>query len=161
VTTHRPDGNHSLYRFFDADGRLLYVGITKTLAVRWRNHSEKHWWPSVATATITYFSNRVSAEVAETEAIITEKPLWNVKHSTTRKRICVPTAPAPLGGIAELTPAEVAAVLKVSTATVKRWEESGVLAPTRRLPGSGHRRYSKAAVEALKKRLAEEAAGQP
>ena len=55
----------------------------------------------------------------------------------------------------EMTPAEVAREFEVSPATVRRWEAAGILAPTRRLPGSKHRRYSKAAVEALKKRLAE------
>lgn len=56
----------------------------------------------------------------------------------------------------ELTPLEVAREFKVSPATVRRWEESGVLAPTRRLPGSGHRRYSREAVNALKRKLAPE-----
>lgn len=59
----------------------------------------------------------------------------------------------------ELTPTEVAREFNVSPATVRRWEASGVLSPTRRLPGSGHRRYSRTAVDALKKKLAEEEAG--
>jgi DNA-binding transcriptional MerR regulator len=53
----------------------------------------------------------------------------------------------------EMTPVEVAREFDVSPATVRRWEEKGILAPSRRLPGSKHRRYSKAAVEELKKRL--------
>jgi excisionase family DNA binding protein len=53
----------------------------------------------------------------------------------------------------ELTPTEVAREFNVSPATVRRWEKSGVLPPTRRLPGSGHRRYSRADVEALKAKL--------
>ncbi|MEV5819370.1 helix-turn-helix domain-containing protein [Micromonospora haikouensis] len=56
-------------------------------------------------------------------------------------------------GADELTPSEVAAEFNVSPATVRRWEKAGVLAPTRRLPGSKHRRYSRAAVDALKKTL--------
>lgn len=57
-------------------------------------------------------------------------------------------------GKEELTPTEVARELKVSPSTVRRWEESDVLKPSRRLPHSGHRRYSRAAVDALKKKLA-------
>lgn len=57
-------------------------------------------------------------------------------------------------GKEELTPTEVARELRVSPSTVRRWEESDILKPTRRLPGSGHRRYSRAAVDALKQRLA-------
>jgi hypothetical protein len=53
----------------------------------------------------------------------------------------------------EMTPVEVAREFDVSPATVRRWEAAGVLAPSRRLPGSKHRRYSKASVEALKKKL--------
>lgn len=53
----------------------------------------------------------------------------------------------------EMTPVEVARVFDVSPATVRRWEKAGILAPSRRLPGSKHRRYSKAAVEDLKRRL--------
>ncbi len=53
----------------------------------------------------------------------------------------------------ELTPAEVAGEFNVSPATVRRWEKSGILAPTRRMPRSGHRRYSRADVDALHARL--------
>lgn len=31
-------GQHTLYRFFDADGALLYVGRTIAPADRWRTH---------------------------------------------------------------------------------------------------------------------------
>ncbi len=55
----------------------------------------------------------------------------------------------------ELTPAKVAREMGVSASTVRRWEANGVLVPTRRLPGSGYRRYSRVAVEDLKRRLEE------
>lgn len=54
-----------------------------------------------------------------------------------------------------MTPTEVARLLGVSTATVRRWSEPGphgevpILAPSKRLP-SGYRRYRRADVEALK-----------
>jgi len=56
----------------------------------------------------------------------------------------------------ELTPAQVAAEFRVSPSTVRRWEKAKMLLPTRRLPGSGYRRYSRADVEAFKVRLAEQ-----
>ncbi len=53
----------------------------------------------------------------------------------------------------ELGPSEVAKEFNVSPATVRRWEKAGILTPTRRLPGSRYRRYSRAAVDALHRRL--------
>lgn len=50
----------------------------------------------------------------------------------------------------EMTPGEVADELGVSAATVRRWEVRGVLLPSRRFPGSRHRRYRREDVEALK-----------
>jgi hypothetical protein len=54
----------------------------------------------------------------------------------------------------ELTPAEVARELGVSASTVRRYEQRGIIAPSRRLPGSGYRRYTRADVERTKKRIA-------
>lgn len=61
-----------------------------------------------------------------------------------------------VGSGEELTPVEVAREFKVSPATVRRWEERGLLAKARRLPGSKHRRYSRESVDALKRKLSEE-----
>ena len=48
----------------------------------------------------------------------------------------------------DLTTAQVARMLGVSTTTVLAYVDKGVLTPYRRLP-SGHRRYLRADVEAL------------
>ena len=64
------------------------------------------------------------------------------------------TKTAMIANGSELTPAEVAREFKVSPATVRRWEESGLLKPTRRLPGSRHRRYSRESVNTFKAELA-------
>lgn len=53
----------------------------------------------------------------------------------------------------ELTPAQVAREFKVSTQTVRRWEQRDMLKPTRRLPQSQYRRYSREAVEDFRRRL--------
>jgi hypothetical protein len=54
----------------------------------------------------------------------------------------------------ELTPAQVALELGVSPSTVRRYEERGILAPARRLPGSRYRRYARADVDRAKERIA-------
>jgi GntR family transcriptional regulator len=53
----------------------------------------------------------------------------------------------------ELTPKQAATVLGVSESTVRRLEASGELEPSRRLPARGDRRYRRADVEALKRKM--------
>lgn len=68
----------ALYRFFDADDRLLYVGIAVNPPARWQGHKgEKDWWYAATRATLTWFDSRAEAEKAEAEAIETEHPLHN------------------------------------------------------------------------------------
>lgn len=72
---------HALYRFHDADGRLLYVGITLNPANRWRDHKrDKDWWHEVDTITIEKFESRGAALLAERQAIISERPAYNIVH---------------------------------------------------------------------------------
>ncbi|MFF6903544.1 GIY-YIG nuclease family protein [Streptomyces hydrogenans] len=83
----------ALYRFYDADGGLLYVGITKRLRIRWQEHARDYattWWPKVVTNSVTWFPNREEAEAAEREAIRSENPGFNVLH-TPRHRVRIGT----------------------------------------------------------------------
>lgn len=145
-------GDTTVYRFFDTAGVLLYVGISKDLPTRWTHHRlDKPWWTNVATATLQHFPTRGEAEQAEREAIVAERPLYNVKHAATFEtppKVEVP----PLYD--EMSPSEVAKELMVSAATVKRFEKRGILAPSRRLPGSKYRRYSRADVRQAQERIA-------
>ena len=73
---------HALYRFFDATGALLYVGITLNPGARWTTHSkEKPWWAEVASVTVEQFPDRESVLAAERAAIINEGPTYNVVHN--------------------------------------------------------------------------------
>jgi predicted GIY-YIG superfamily endonuclease len=73
------DQAHKLYRFFDADGVLLYVGITMNPGARWDCHSKgSRWWSRMATMTAVEYPDRYSALAAEREAVKTEHPLFNV-----------------------------------------------------------------------------------
>lgn len=70
---------YSLYRFFNADGTLMYVGVTGVPRARWSRHSEiKSWWPEVSRASIEHYANREDLVEAEAAAILTESPLYNV-----------------------------------------------------------------------------------
>lgn len=71
-----------LYRFYDTDDQLLYVGITDRGPRRWREHmAHKPWWSDVARIDLEHIEGRRAAERAERQAIITEQPLHNIVHA--------------------------------------------------------------------------------
>jgi hypothetical protein len=68
-----------LYRHFDNEGKLLYVGISKSALVRLGQHEEHaHWFDRIAQVTIEKHPSRAVALEAERTAIIREKPLCNI-----------------------------------------------------------------------------------
>jgi predicted GIY-YIG superfamily endonuclease len=70
----------ALYRFYNAQGRLLYVGIAWNPRKRFEQHSKKQtWWREVAMSEteIEWYPMRKLAKKAETVAIKTENPLYN------------------------------------------------------------------------------------
>lgn len=72
------DCKTAVYRHFDADGRLLYVGCSSDPHGRFVNHKCKSAWAfQVATISIEWFENRATALAAERAAILTEKPPFN------------------------------------------------------------------------------------
>lgn len=69
----------ALYRFYDADETLLYIGITNDPWRRWRDHvQEKPWYPRVKHQAITWYDSEWEARDAETRAIRAEGPLFNI-----------------------------------------------------------------------------------
>lgn len=76
-----------LYRHLDASGRLLYVGISLSTAIRLMAHRHSSpWFDQIANITIERFDSREAALHAETMAIITEKPIYNLDQTPTSKR---------------------------------------------------------------------------
>ena len=74
---------HALYRFHDADGALLYVGMTADPSARFRAHKKgKSWWHEVSAVTVEKHPTRAATLNAERLAIVTEKPLHNVCHNS-------------------------------------------------------------------------------
>jgi hypothetical protein len=73
---------HALYRFFDSEGVLLYVGITLDPGARWKSHSkDKPWWLEVASVTVEQWPSREMVLQAERAAIISEHPKHNVIYN--------------------------------------------------------------------------------
>lgn len=66
-----------LYRIFDAEGSLLYVGQTKDLKKRMRKHRQRWWAGQIDSVDTESFVSRAVAIDAERRAIRDEKPLYN------------------------------------------------------------------------------------
>ena len=80
-----PDvGRTAVYRFYDAAGLLLYVGITNDVMHRWKKHAaEKPWWLDAWTQTVQWYGSRAEAEAEETRAIKEERPKCNIDQVPT------------------------------------------------------------------------------
>ena len=73
------DREHTLYRLFDFEDNLLYVGVTFMPDYRLTEHSKKRWGPEIARRELTTFPNRREALDAEREAIQAEGPRHNLQ----------------------------------------------------------------------------------
>lgn len=73
---------NNLYRHYDVDGTLLYVGISLSAVKRLSEHMRaSHWNKEIAKVEIATFPDKKSARQAELDAIAAEKPLFNVAHT--------------------------------------------------------------------------------
>lgn len=75
----------ALYRLYNKDDVLLYVGISLDPARRWKKHkanrSRSHWTGLVTRETVEWFETWAKAEAAEEQAIKTERPIHNGTHN--------------------------------------------------------------------------------
>lgn len=71
-----------LYRHFDVNDTLLYVGISGDAYTRFKQHRAegKGWTKESVKMTSEWFGNREQAEEAEVAAIISEHPKHNIRH---------------------------------------------------------------------------------
>lgn len=86
-----PKPRVALYRHFDRDGVLLYVGVSQDPKIRRQSHSRHAVWHEFASREeVTWLDDRDAALEAEREAIRTESPLFNGTHTTPHaQRACV------------------------------------------------------------------------
>ncbi|MDC0644025.1 hypothetical protein OAP32_00445 [Crocinitomicaceae bacterium] len=80
IRTHK---STALYRHFDRNGVLLYIGISMSAMARMcqHNHASYMWTDDIATMTIDWLESREQALEAEKAAIIAEKPMYNIVHN--------------------------------------------------------------------------------
>lgn len=69
---------HSVYRIYDSDNQLLYVGMSGRVLGRIADHhTTKDWFKDVSRIDIQWHSSKKEATAAEAYAIKSEKPLYN------------------------------------------------------------------------------------
>lgn len=76
-TGHWNVGRCAIYRLFDEEGELLYVGVSNDPYRRLRDHRRKFWGKVVASVTVEWFDTRIEAQRAEIWAICDEEPSFN------------------------------------------------------------------------------------
>lgn len=77
--------SHVVYRCFDRDGQLLYIGCTRDLEYRMTLHHPLVL-RNLDLVETEDFPNRLEARAAERAAITAEAPLLNKQHNPTRFR---------------------------------------------------------------------------
>jgi len=71
-----------VYRCYDAEGALLYIGSTAAYLRRMAAHrTEKPWWHHVARTEAERFPEISLARARETAAILAERPRWNIRQA--------------------------------------------------------------------------------
>jgi predicted GIY-YIG superfamily endonuclease len=90
-----------LYRMYDANENLLYIGVSVNALARFAQHKlDKPWIDDVAKVTIeSHKCSRSEIEAMEREAIVLERPRHNVAHNTSVREAAASGDP---WGIAQL-----------------------------------------------------------
>lgn len=99
----------TLYRAYNSDGVLLYVGIARNWGRRWGQHSERSsFFVATTRLELEQFPTREAALEAERVAIQTEHPIHNVKHNSAPEPLRRKRPPATIyptwGGLVKLEP---------------------------------------------------------
>lgn len=77
-----PHRRCALYRQYDDQGVLLYVGISTDLATRRRAHVKASVWVQFASVESSIWFDSVEvAMAAEQDAIVNERPIFNIVHA--------------------------------------------------------------------------------
>lgn len=76
------DTQTSVYRYYDRDGLLLYVGITGRGTARNAEHNKtKDWWQFVVRQNVDHYRTREEAHTREVELIEDHTPPFNTQHN--------------------------------------------------------------------------------
>lgn len=74
---------HHIYRLYDCNGKLLYVGCTADIKSRMSMHkSSTPWYKEISTGTFELVDGKAAALDAKHNAIMNESPLYNKNKRT-------------------------------------------------------------------------------
>ncbi|MFJ5886830.1 GIY-YIG nuclease family protein [Streptomyces californicus] len=74
----KPPEHTALYRLYDAEHDLLYIGISRSPARRFKAHAhDKNWWHCVEYVDLAWFDSYPEAKRAENAAHLSERPPYN------------------------------------------------------------------------------------
>lgn len=119
-----------LYRHFDADGNLLYIGASLRSLSRLAEHNSAPWFDAIASVTVEKFKTRKDALQAERQAIVQENPRHNIKHQplTLSRQTRGMTGTEYRSALKQLGLTQVGAgrLLGVNPVSSRRWAATGV-----------------------------------
>lgn len=81
-----------LYRHFDKDGVLLYVGVSMSPLLRTSAHKRSRWHKAIYCIKLTHFDTPSEAYAAEEIAIKSEMPIFNIQLKPRAEKIAISTA---------------------------------------------------------------------
>jgi hypothetical protein len=78
----------SVYRYFDLEGRIIYVGVTSRGPQRQAQHAvTADWWPYVSTQDVEHLPTREAALKREKWLIEHHRPPFNRQHNPAHEKL--------------------------------------------------------------------------
>ena len=91
-----PEDETVVYRIYDQEGGLLYVGMTNDFDMRMYQHRrDSRWFPLAHDYRLTTYPTRRLAARAEWQAIRTEEPMFNLWDGRVAPVPMLPWEPTP------------------------------------------------------------------
>jgi excisionase family DNA binding protein len=125
--------SHTLYRIYDAERRLLYVGITSRSTRRINEHlARQPWAGQVRDISFELCADEGEAISKETDAIRLEQPVYNVAGTDKVRRARTPVESDVISENEDwLTVTQAATQLGLNRRTVWQQINNGILAASR------------------------------
>ena len=70
-----------IYRFYDKENKIIYVGKTNNLQKRFSQHKKKEWWYQVYTIDVAEVSNKYMTDIYEQYYINKQTTKYNIKDT--------------------------------------------------------------------------------